>query len=296
MGVRKRLSEDSLKTSYRLNGVQTGSAVARTRDRFGRWEHGYYLGIIVRRTASVVQIKWWGDPDNIHTYKQGDARYEVERGRWKILGILRGNPLEPDNPLADALTGMLGDYKMLASASADDPTPPTEENEDMADQSHAAAEREAAKRALANGDLKERETYTAKQVASRCGTDSKTMRKFFRSSHSTVEPVGQGGRYEFDAKDFPKIKKEFDSWRKRSQSRSTQPKLEPQQIRKAAEDSAAEDGDFTADQVADAIQDQIDQEEAADSWGNSMDREPSPEELEEGAEDLDLDDLDAEDD
>jgi len=134
------------------------------------------------------------------------------------------------------------------------------------EQSNAAAERAAAQRALANGDLKERDSYTAKQVAARCGTDSKTMRKFFRSSHSTVEPVGQGGRYEFDAKDLPKIKKEFNAWRRRNEARSTRPtpnavpKLEPQQIRKAAEDAAAEDPDFTAEQVEAAINDQILQE------------------------------------
>lgn len=58
----------------------------------------------------------------------------------------------------------------------------------------------------------ERDEYTAKQVATRIGTDSKTLRKFFRSPSSTVEPVGQGGRYIFDAADLPKIKAEFDKW------------------------------------------------------------------------------------
>jgi len=60
----------------------------------------------------------------------------------------------------------------------------------------------------------EREEYTAKQVATRIGTDSKTLRKFFRSSASTVEPVGQGGRYVFDADKLPQIKAEFDAWNK----------------------------------------------------------------------------------
>ena len=136
-------------------------------------------------------------------------------------------------------------------------------------QSNAAAEREAAQRAMKNG-LQERESYTAKQVAIRCGTDSKTMRKFFRSSHSTVEPVGQGGRYEFDAKDLPKIRKEFNAWTKRAQANSTRkptppPKLEPQQIIKAAADTVAEDPeeDFTLEQVADAIERAQEQETAA---------------------------------
>lgn len=58
----------------------------------------------------------------------------------------------------------------------------------------------------------EREEYTAKQIATRINTDAKTLRKFFRSSASTVEPVGQGGRYNFDAADLPKIREEFEKW------------------------------------------------------------------------------------
>lgn len=56
------------------------------------------------------------------------------------------------------------------------------------------------------------ETYTAKQVATRLGTDSKTLRKFFRSSASTIEPVGQGGRYEFAKEDIGQIGEEFKKW------------------------------------------------------------------------------------
>ena len=89
----------------------------------------------------------------------------------------------------------------------------------MAKMSKAAEERAAAKKQLESGGLTDRDIYTAKQVATRCGTDSKTMRKFFRSSHSTIEPVGQGGRYEFDARDFPQIKREFDAWQEKIRSR-----------------------------------------------------------------------------
>lgn len=58
----------------------------------------------------------------------------------------------------------------------------------------------------------EREEYSAKQIATRIGTDSKTLRKFFRSTASTVKPVGQGGRYNFDAAELPKIQAEFEKW------------------------------------------------------------------------------------
>lgn len=92
------------------------------------------------------------------------------------------------------------------------------------EQSKAAAQRAAAQKAIANGDTSAspRETYTAKQIALRCGTDPKTMRKFFRSKNSTVEPVGQGGRYEFSARDFPKIQREFYAWRKKTAERTAE--------------------------------------------------------------------------
>lgn len=274
LGVRKRLSEETERTTYRLHGVQTGSAVARCHDRYGRWELGYTLGVIVRRTASVVQIRWLGDED-ITRYSQGDARYEVDRGRWRILGVLRGSPLDPDNPLVVALTGLAIDARIQASSHDD--TPPTEENDEMArQQSNAAAEREAAQRAVKNGDLKERETYTAKQVATRCGTDPKTMRKFFRSNHSTVEPVGQGGRYDFDAKDLPKIKREFNTWRKRNEARSTTPKPTPKPIEKVVEEMAT------------AIQEAVDEGDDALMLPDDENLEPTPEEL------ADIDELDME--
>lgn len=320
LGVRKRLSEESLRETYRLNGVLTGYAVAKCHDKYGRWEHGYDVGVIVRKTASVVQIRWSMTEDEITTYDQGAARYEVDRERWRILGPVQGNPMNPDDPIAVALTKLrsLGNN---AEAQAIDAilTPPTEETEDMTSpekMSNAAAEREAAKNQLTKGELKDRETYTAKQVATRCGTDSKTMRKFFRSTASTVEAVGQGGRYEFAASDLPKIKREFDAWRKKAASRATTPKpatkstpvpnpdkwntppAKKLEIKKVAEDAA--DEDFTAAEVEAALLDQHEQELAdavRDHFGE--DHEPTHEEMEEMerilAEEPDLDDLDADD-
>lgn len=87
--------------------------------------------------------------------------------------------------------------------------------------SNAAAERETALKA--RDSLPERDTYTAKQVATRCGTDAKTLRKFLRSSNSTAEAVGQGGRYEFDAEDLPLIQEEFAIWRKKAEARKSSP-------------------------------------------------------------------------
>jgi hypothetical protein len=60
------------------------------------------------------------------------------------------------------------------------------------------------------------ETYSAKQVARRIGTDAKTFRKWLRSDASPYPAVGQGQRYEFPVKDLPRIKSFFDTWKNRS--------------------------------------------------------------------------------
>jgi len=155
----------------------------------------------------------------------------------------------------------------------------------MKEMSNAAAERAAAQQALKRGELKERETYTAKQVAMRCGTDAKTMRKFFRSSFSSTEAVGQGGRYEFDAKDMPKIKKEFREWltrktvkRPKAASEISEAKSQAAHRRATAKAVAEEDPEVTEEQVLSALEDQAAQEIAgADDFGD--DPEPTEEEL-----------------
>lgn len=281
LGVRKRLSEESLRDSYRLNGVRSGFAVAKCYDKYGRWDQGYTIGVIVRKTASIVQVRWADDPENIVTYDQGDARYEVDRGRWRVLGLVQGDPLDPDNPIASALTRLRHDARIAEPANAG--TPPTEEtDEDMSEKmSKAAQERAAAQNAVKNGSLPERETYTAKQIATRCGTDPKTMRKFFRSNNSTIDPVGQGGRYEFDAKDVPTIMREFAAWRKKATSRPIKPptpKVDSAQVDEVL--SKHDDPDITMDQLADAIE-------------RAQEEEPSDEELMAlESEEIDLDDLD----
>lgn len=283
LGVRKRLSEESLRETYRINGVQTGSVVVRAHDKyFGDFSKGYDIGVLVRKTALSVTIHWYGE-DEATVYSQGDARYETDRGRWKFLGALQGNPLDPSNPLVDALTMLRPNARIEASP---DSTPPTEETEVTQEMSNAAAERAAAKKALAKGELKERDLYTAKQVATRCGTDSKTMRKFFRSSHSTVDPVGQGGRYEFDAKDLPKIKQEFNAWQTKAKARRSTPKPKPELVSKDLSESELEAASQeVVEQEVDHFNEVISQHPEID------DHEPTPEELAE-LENLELDDLD----
>lgn len=72
-------------------------------------------------------------------------------------------------------------------------------------------------------------TFSAKQVASRIGTDAKQLRKFFRDPNSGYDAVGQGGRYDFPEADISKIKSAFDTWNstktRRNRAVSPQAKL-----------------------------------------------------------------------
>lgn len=60
--------------------------------------------------------------------------------------------------------------------------------------------------------MAEEKTFSAKQVATRIGTDAKQLRKFFRDPKSGYTSVGQGGRYDFPESDLAEIKQKFDAW------------------------------------------------------------------------------------
>jgi len=97
------------------------------------------------------------------------------------------------------------------------------------------------------------DTLTAKQVATRIGTDAKTLRKFFRSDASTVEAVGQGGRYEFAKEDLETIRSEFNAWNTSRPTRSApgakaDKPAEPK--RKAAEEVPDEELELEDDEEA----------------------------------------------
>lgn len=60
--------------------------------------------------------------------------------------------------------------------------------------------------------MSEERTFSAKQVATRIGTDAKQLRKFLRDENSTYNAVGQGGRYDFKESELPLIAKAFADW------------------------------------------------------------------------------------
>lgn len=191
IAARKALAEKIERSSrYRLFGTPPGTRVAECVDKYGRWELGHRVGSIVRSTADTIYVHWHGDTDLTY-YRQGDARYEVDRGRWRL------SP-PPQKTVFSALTGEAENASIMPSPPQQGETKTEEDHKSMTTQKKTE---------------EPVETYSAKQVATRIGTDPKTLRKFFRSPKSTFEPVGQGGRYEFPKSDLPAIQKAFDAWK-----------------------------------------------------------------------------------
>lgn len=81
-------------------------------------------------------------------------------------------------------------------------------------------------------DDKGENTLAAKQVATLLEVDAKTLRQFFRSTASTIQPVGSGGRYEFAEADVPKIREEFAAWKAGHASRGAKRTGEGKSTRK----------------------------------------------------------------
>jgi hypothetical protein len=81
-------------------------------------------------------------------------------------------------------------------------------------------------------------------VATRLGTTPRVLRQFLRSSFSTFQAVGSGGRYDFTDRDVSTIEKRFSEWRGAGKPRPNgdapsstprKPKLEIQRERDMAE-------------------------------------------------------------
>lgn len=106
------------------------------------------------------------------------------------------------------------------------------------------------------------DTFSAKQVANRIGTDAKTLRKFLRSSASPYEAVGQGGRYEFPKDELAAIKRSFVKWQTTKRPTTVPPKPAP----KIDPDSARRTRETRA-------------KETLEVWAEDPDREPTEEEL-----------------
>lgn len=104
---------------------------------------------------------------------------------------------------------------------------------------------------------------SAKEAAAELGTDARTLRKFLRSKASPIEPVGQGNRYEFTAKEVKALKKAFISWGSTSKAKAEKP----------AREAEPETEDVVDEMTGDLIEDLDDLEEPSDEDLDEIDIE-----------------------
>jgi hypothetical protein len=165
----------------------------------------------------------------------------------------------------------------------------------------------------AKGDDDKAETYSAKQVATRIGTDAKTLRKFFRSPKSTFTAVGQGGRYEFPKSELPAIKEAFDAWKNGKPGKSDAMRSKPESVKEPSKGPVGKlsrqgtkhkPGPVTTRRVVPAGDPVISSEDIDDDLFDDdpdmvvdlTDEEPTEDDLAEVEDlELDLDDLDEDD-
>lgn len=176
---------------------------------------------------------------------------EIERG-WKKPDLVNAllevdeSELTDEDELEDELEEELEEEEDIDLDEEDDELPEEDEEEARLDAIKAELDEEyeadlpeeddieepakpAAKKKSTSKPKVEKsgDTLAAKQVATilsenlKTAVDAKTLRQFFRSSASTVEAVGSGGRYEFAIEDVPTIEKEFKAWKEGHASRGT---------------------------------------------------------------------------
>lgn len=212
---------------YQLPKQPPGTHVALALNPLGPDYGEVMRGVVVDHTGRRITILWSGS-EQPETWAGDECQYKVDRGlmiftkppkprrtrihKDKLIcktcgelrkdcdcprksapkpeewGIDRNHPDRPVGSIEPALTGEGESHKIPISNRG--ATPITEKDDDMATD----------------------EKLSAKEVARELGTDARTLRKFFRSGSSPVDPVGQGGRYEISRKSIKKVRKAFEAW------------------------------------------------------------------------------------
>lgn len=116
--------------------------------------------------------------------------------------------------------------------------------------------------------------FSAKDLATECGTDAKSVRKFlrefYRSNERADDLPGQGGRYTFTKKEINSLVKAYKEWATGKAAKKAASAEKPARSKKEQEIE-----DLTDEEVEDF----------------DVDEEPSAEDLQE---DLEIEDLDEE--
>lgn len=225
---------------YRLDRQRPGTRVALSLSPLGPDHRGVRMGYVTDHIGDRLEIQWDDDAEP-EVWKSGDARYKVDRGLMVLTPPKKPRRTRiPASKLECKQCGKLrkdcGCPRIGAQkpeewgvdrnhldrlVGSSDPALTGEEQEDIVGDASGGdtpitEERDA-------NMTKQDEKFSAKEVARQLGIDARTLRKFLRSEASPVEPPGQGGRYEFTAKQVKKVKKAFESWG----SRDTKSKDKP---------------------------------------------------------------------
>lgn len=226
---------------YRLPKQRPDTRVSLALNPLGPDYGPVILGYVVDHIGDRVEILW-DEADESEVWRSEDCKYKVDRGlmiftpppkqrriripRDKLVckqcGDLRK---DCDCPRISALKpeewGRDRNHPDRPVGSHD----PALTGEDLED-SIAPSSKGAALRTEERKPMpKTEDTVSAKELARQLGTDARTLRKFLRSDASPVEPPGQGGRYEFTAKQVKKVTKAFEAWGTRKSTRTRKPPM-----------------------------------------------------------------------
>lgn len=159
-----------------------------------------------------------------------ENRIDIEKS-WKKADLVEALLAveEPEEELDEELDEELEEeLEDEDEVELDDEELPDEDEEvDEVEEEKPAKAKAPAKKSSKKTEGDEGNTLAAKQVATilsknlGINVEAKTLRQFFRSPASTIEPVGSGGRYEFLETDIPTIQKEFEAWKAGHASRGT---------------------------------------------------------------------------
>lgn len=220
------MNRRSQNAGYTLKRQQPGTFVALALNPLGP-DYGTVLkGHILDHTGRRVTIQWVGEGDP-EVWNGDDLQYKVDRGLCiltpppkprrvripkdklvcKQCGELRKDCDCPPKGALKPEEWSVRDYHPDRQEQSSDLPLTAGSGGDSIAPSHEGTPSPEERKPMATS-----EKLSAKEVARELGTDARTLRKFFRSGQSPIDPVGQGGRYGIDRKQLKKVRKAFDAW------------------------------------------------------------------------------------
>lgn len=241
---------------YRITTQPEGTRVSYWADPRGIGHGSVRVGTIESHKSDTVLVVWDDDDEHYEQWDGAELRYRVERGQMNLkrpakerrvrvpsdqllcktcgqprsekCGCKRQGAVKPENwgqkVVPSLLTGVDPHDMMDISIGGNAPIDKTTKGHMMAKKAAQVEEieeldelDEVTESASANDD---EGMLTAKQAATKLGTDARTLRKFLRKKSGTI---GQGQRWAINEDDMPSLKAEFDAWGKGGKTTPAKP-------------------------------------------------------------------------